>query len=59
MYIHGEKAGGEQDAQHGAGHQDGVDRDVDLRVLDQAQRAVLGRVPDKGNIGQRDNNYHH
>lgn len=50
MYVHGEEAGGQDDAEHGAGDQHRVDGDVDLRVLDEAQRAVFRGIPRRSQI---------
>lgn len=47
MDVHSEESSGNDDAQDGAGHEERVDRDVDLCVLDQQQCAVFGRVPAK------------
>lgn len=47
VYVHGEEPGGEQDTEHGARHQDGVDGDVHLRVLDQPQSPILWWVSAK------------
>lgn len=46
MYVHGQESGREQDSENGAGNQHEVDGDVHLRVLDQAQGAVFGRIPE-------------
>lgn len=47
MDVHSEESSGNDDAQDGAGHEERVDGDVDLCVLDQQQCAVFGRVPAK------------
>lgn len=52
MDVHSEESSGNDDAQDGAGHEERVDRDVDLRVLDQQQCAVFGRVPAKFGEGK-------